>query len=292
MSDPHVASANGRHDAAALRARRGATGHGLSRLISACKELWPQARSEAPSAAAGAPIVDWKRSVLPSEGFGLLLDRERSLADRGTRVFTLVELRRTSGPAGALGQLGQQLRQRLRSTDVVGWLDAERLGVLLCDTGAEAAGFLAEAVEDGRRRQGLELSATVFVYPSPEQSGEQSGGGTQRGNGRGPDEPPGAGSSGGTVRPLGAGRRSAGEDGHAHDVGARPRSHVACAGARWPVRDLWSLFVQPLPWWKRAMDVLVGGACLIVLAPLFALVAVAILLDSPGPVIFRQMRAG
>jgi lipopolysaccharide/colanic/teichoic acid biosynthesis glycosyltransferase len=43
---------------------------------------------------------------------------------------------------------------------------------------------------------------------------------------------------------------------------------------------------------KRAMDLVGAGLGLIVLAPLFALVAVAIKLDSRGPVFYRQWRVG
>lgn len=43
---------------------------------------------------------------------------------------------------------------------------------------------------------------------------------------------------------------------------------------------------------KRAVDVLAALAGLLLLAPLFALVAIAIKLDSPGPVFFRQERVG
>ncbi len=43
---------------------------------------------------------------------------------------------------------------------------------------------------------------------------------------------------------------------------------------------------------KRAFDVLVAGAGLIVVAPVFVLVALAVRLDSPGPVLFRQKRVG
>jgi exopolysaccharide biosynthesis polyprenyl glycosylphosphotransferase len=43
---------------------------------------------------------------------------------------------------------------------------------------------------------------------------------------------------------------------------------------------------------KRSVDVLVSGAALILLAPLMALVALAIRLSSPGPAIFRQVRCG
>jgi exopolysaccharide biosynthesis polyprenyl glycosylphosphotransferase len=50
--------------------------------------------------------------------------------------------------------------------------------------------------------------------------------------------------------------------------------------------------VASVSWLKRAMDVLLVGAGLLVLAPLFAVVALAIKLDSPGPVFFAQERVG
>jgi Undecaprenyl-phosphate glucose phosphotransferase len=45
-------------------------------------------------------------------------------------------------------------------------------------------------------------------------------------------------------------------------------------------------------WLKRALDVSVAGFVLVLLAPLILIVAVAIRLESPGPLIFRQRRAG
>ena len=43
---------------------------------------------------------------------------------------------------------------------------------------------------------------------------------------------------------------------------------------------------------KRAVDLLVAALGLVLLAPLFALVALAIKVDTPGPVLFRQERVG
>jgi exopolysaccharide biosynthesis polyprenyl glycosylphosphotransferase len=43
---------------------------------------------------------------------------------------------------------------------------------------------------------------------------------------------------------------------------------------------------------KRGMDIALSGALLVLLAPLFALIAVAIKLDSRGPVFYRQVRVG
>jgi exopolysaccharide biosynthesis polyprenyl glycosylphosphotransferase len=43
---------------------------------------------------------------------------------------------------------------------------------------------------------------------------------------------------------------------------------------------------------KRAFDIVVAAALLLVLLPLFALIALLIKLDSHGPVLFRQVRTG
>jgi len=50
--------------------------------------------------------------------------------------------------------------------------------------------------------------------------------------------------------------------------------------------DQWQLAV------KRAVDVLVSGAGLLILTPLFAVVAALIRTTSPGPIFFRQTRCG
>jgi lipopolysaccharide/colanic/teichoic acid biosynthesis glycosyltransferase len=43
---------------------------------------------------------------------------------------------------------------------------------------------------------------------------------------------------------------------------------------------------------KRAIDILGGAVGLIVTAPLMPVIAAAVYLDSPGPILFRQRRAG
>jgi len=43
---------------------------------------------------------------------------------------------------------------------------------------------------------------------------------------------------------------------------------------------------------KRIVDVVIAGTALVVIAPLWAVIALAIKLDSPGPVLFRQERVG
>ena len=63
-----------------------------------------------------------------------------------------------------------------------------------------------------------------------------------------------------------------------HHVGGRPYIGFAPAAK--------------VSWLKRAIDLALGGLCLLVMLPLFGAVALAIKLDSPGPVFYRQQRVG
>lgn len=83
----------------------------------------------------------------------------------------------------------------------------------------------------------------------------------------------------------------------------RPRfatATLAWPGSPYAISEHRYRVVSPLPMassaWrpfaKRGMDIVVSLLALIVHAPLLLLVAIAIKLDSPGPVLFRQQRIG
>lgn len=55
---------------------------------------------------------------------------------------------------------------------------------------------------------------------------------------------------------------------------------------------LWSMRVQCLRYLKRTLDLLILAVALPIVLPLGLLAALAIKLDSPGPVIFQQIRIG
>lgn len=63
----------------------------------------------------------------------------------------------------------------------------------------------------------------------------------------------------------------------------RPSALIFSTGFR---RGLTSMIV------KRFIDLLMAGVGLVVLSPLFLLIAILIKLDSPGPVFYRQLRVG
>jgi len=60
----------------------------------------------------------------------------------------------------------------------------------------------------------------------------------------------------------------------------------------WIKKYAWTLTVGGAKLLKRALDIVVSLAMLIVLSPLFAVVALCIKLTDGGPVIFRQVRVG
>ncbi|MGI9146812.1 MAG: sugar transferase [Chloroflexota bacterium] len=67
------------------------------------------------------------------------------------------------------------------------------------------------------------------------------------------------------------------------------RFHVQTFGGRQYIGYMPAAAVS---WVKRAMDLVVLSAGFIVLAPVLSIIAVAIKLDSPGPVFYRQDRVG
>ncbi|NLG49352.1 MAG: undecaprenyl-phosphate glucose phosphotransferase [Chloroflexi bacterium] len=61
---------------------------------------------------------------------------------------------------------------------------------------------------------------------------------------------------------------------------------VPLLGIREPALRDWQVVL------KRGMDILVSAISLLLLSPFMGLIAIAIKLDSPGPVIFKQLRVG
>jgi len=66
---------------------------------------------------------------------------------------------------------------------------------------------------------------------------------------------------------------------------ARPSANTGRAAARWPA--VWAYEAS-----KRALDILVALVLLLVLLPVFALIALAIVRDGGGPIFYRGERIG
>lgn len=78
---------------------------------------------------------------------------------------------------------------------------------------------------------------------------------------------------------------------HTNKLRFRPRSYSYIGNV--PVIDV---FDKPIADWdvvlKYIFDKVVGTICLLLLSPVMALIALAVKLDSPGPILFKQIRHG
>jgi lipopolysaccharide/colanic/teichoic acid biosynthesis glycosyltransferase len=237
--------------------------------------------------------------TLSAREFEIHLRRERTLADRGSRVFTMIVLRRHRGDVEDVDVLAMRLKKRLRETDLVGRLDQNSLGVLLTDTQPDGAVPIANFIDRVVDPLGLEMERKLYVYPSTSEAHGMKNGRKDEeddGNSFGRvtetaapvdfDEEPAPGFDVDPHAPANPIEQPARrKDGSASDTGTRMSS-------KWSVADLWTELVEPIPMWKRSIDVAVASTGLVVLAPLFLCIGIAIKVDSPGPVFFAQTRLG
>lgn len=79
---------------------------------------------------------------------------------------------------------------------------------------------------------------------------------------------------------------------YVHPFKRRPRTDTPVEHSSRGGRPLDELLAEPLPTWKRVVDVIGATAGLIVLWPLLLATAAAVKLTSRGPVLFKQQRSG
>ena len=198
-----------------------------------------------------------------------LLQRERMRSDRGNSTFALLTLTYSHAMRGSeLQVLAEILAARIRATDDAGVLAADRVGIILPETPVEGAWKLANDIVALLPQALRGVACDVFTYPNNDDPFENV------------DEESTQAKPGSRARSA-----SAGSNLHAPAAGS-----LAMHSVRRQARPMTTLFVRPMPLWKRSIDVIVSGLALVALSPLLLAVAVAIKLTSPGPVIFRQRR--
>lgn len=211
-----------------------------------------------------------------------ILDRERMRSDRGNSRFSLLTFTfpQPCSPA-QLADVERVLRKRLRATDDAGMLEPDRVGIVLPETPATGAWTLAEQLFRLLPASLRDNECDVYTYPMRPGTGRRTASRNSRPQPVAEPEPvaqpePVAAGDGAVPLETTAERRVA--------QTARARSTTA-RGA-----SMHAFFVQPLPAWKRAIDIVVAASALVFLAPLLLIVAAAVRLTSPGPAIFSQWR--
>ncbi len=244
------------------------------------------------------------RDVYPRAQFDAVLHHERNRADRDETEFSLVLIKMRRNDWRTSCRLARSILRRCRSTDELGWYGQSCLCVLLPNT--SAAGARCFEASTRRLSESLEIPVVLKTYTYPSQwfldgdakpyAGPRLHRSDSNGNGHNGNGFNGNGHANGS--------------GHHHNGNGNGHSMASTAAQRDLMPFVLSgliegleaeaigldavetLLVSPLPWWKRAIDIVVSLATLTVLSPLMALIALTIKLTSPGPVLFGQWRAG
>ncbi len=239
-----------------------------------------------------------------------MLTRERARADRTRREFSLVvfAVDGTSSMDSQL-RLARVVLKHARNTDEVGYYDQRSICTILPDTTSIGAWQFAQRVCESAQGRSITAKCKVFNYPTIKELSTENGD-DRRVNGHAHMNGNGHANGNDNAHLNGNGHEHANGNGVAvmeAETDALPvanlrreqlmpflfdgvEKELGLPAAA--VQNLHSLLVRPMPWWKRAIDILGAGTGLLLISPLLAIVALAIKLTSPGPVIFKQRRAG
>jgi len=226
-------------------------------------------------------------SIIQSqESFRASIIHEQQRVNRNRHILSLLLFTVDKQTANGLTaqQVAHLLAKRIRSTDKAGWYDNKHIGVILPYTYAEGAHKLADEICRSFNPEVLVPEYTVYTYPSNWFSDNEGLSGQceivdllskRKGI-----------TSQSSYLPI---KHSQKEIGISVTLSFTSDLNSGCRSS--PL-DIGPFFLQPLPIWKRIIDILVSLLGLAVLSPILLLVAVTIKVCYGSPVIFKQQRVG
>ena len=212
--------------------------------------------------------------VLSVDAFRFEIEKEISRSNRRTIQPEFAVIRfpvlQSDLSVTAIEGIVTQLRQRIRVSDSIGWMDSQ-LAILLPETSEDGALSLANdlclllADENS-------LDSEVSMFPADDLLRSPVNADVNNNEVNHNDS---RGNSGGQTNVEGD--------------GAPESSPFVIRRASDSTMFSRSL---PTPWWKRTVDIVGAGGGLIVLSPVFLFAAIAIKASSKGPIFFKQIREG
>ena len=259
----------------------------MPRTLNANNGLWSRLRNRHPLA-----------GLLSASALEQVFQQERARADRSGKCFSMVVFLPSDGSTADMGALIRILKERMRIYDSLGQLDPRRVALLMPEADSRGAWTLADNVIQLCLQEGLAFQCEVYSYPIDwtREGSPSSDSGVRRHPLRITKDEDEATPAAGREVPAARAEGSAGVAAAPERTGTTDSALAVGLVERVkqsrPVFDLGPLFVQPLPPGRRTVDVLVSSLALVLLSPLFLVVAALIKVTTPGPIIFRQQRAG
>lgn len=224
-------------------------------------------------------------SIQSQEQFRDMIMRERAGANRNQHVFSLLlfyvgdlEANRVT-----VQYLAHAVANRIRMPDEVGLFDNKRIGVLLPYTSTDGAQKLADDICQTIAAKASPPEYTIYTYPFKWFS---------NGNGHlsqlhfsdlSPEWKTTISRDISTAKYAVEG---------SNILGTQIASADTTLSGGILAQAIEPFFLNQLPLWKRAMDIVGALFGLVVLSPILLLVALIIKIVSPGPVFFKQQRIG
>ena len=200
--------------------------------------------------------------------FRWILEMERARVDRTDSQFSLVLFDTGNSDNGVPQHISQILEARLRITDEAGWFDNRQVGVVMPDTSAQGAWKLGEDVCHSVFDDPRSPFCNIYTYPSNWVSEVFKGNSSNDSS-----------------------KTELQSDENPED-GSKENLKNLDLDYRTNCRMLKPSLAPINPFWKRGIDVLGAVLLLILLFPLFMMIAGLIKIVSPGPVFFKQKRVG
>lgn len=206
-----------------------------------------------------------RQLLMTTEEFATLIERECQRSHRFQQHFSLVTFK-IKAKDKASNYLLQILTKRLRTSDVAGWINHEYIGILLLDTALRhKVDSFIESIRQLVSQQAISLPEHhIHIYPHDWQVEKYPL----------------------KIKKITTYQR----DTKQQTAIQSPINLLEVAPTTTPVFH--RLFPRGMPWWKRTIDIIGATLGLLVLLPLLAVVAIYIKMVSPGPIFFRQPRAG
>lgn len=218
--------------------------------------------------------IFWPHHITSSADFRACLAIELERATRYGFIFSLLIFHVDKLPARChpVGKVVKCLNRCLRDTDEIGWFGQDNIGVILPYASFEDCQEIARRV---CRKAAISPVDTHTIYAYPRKWFPQEF--TIKGLEVAP------------LRKRSVGQRSTEGLIELEGSGER-RDTLPEAGVQfW---DAGQIVANPLPGWKRGLDITISLIALLLCAPLFVFAALGIKLSSPGPIIFKQTRVG
>jgi lipopolysaccharide/colanic/teichoic acid biosynthesis glycosyltransferase len=224
--------------------------------------------------------------ILSEEEFRAILLHECARCDRNGQRFSLIQVDLEAiGCAGEERRFTRQVIRRVRITDEIGWLSSRTIGIFLPETTRAGAVNFAEEVCGSR---GYQIFHYPYSHKEPEKPVKGDNGTRASGNGEREgffDQSSGMVPDSSIQLMVGMGLPAGNGNGN-----GRTSSNGNGKASPQSIKEI--LHPKGLPAWKRVLDIAGASLILLLLSPLFLVVAAFVKLVSPGPVFFIQERVG